>query len=234
MQVIPMGRSPFVFWEELVFVEASLLAVAETAHLAALVTEHLERFEVIWGQELKSRRTQIQARALGRIRDLLLDGGIRALHNAALFLVSQNRSDKSFAVLFPEDLRATIRFALKRQIEVADTIVQRLGLDIFADTLRAPHSDNLKALISQGQQALAQRDQAELTRLQSRLNMTDWKQDANAIRTAIHGRLTELAAQKRYPNDWPEAFFDFTHADPIPPEAPSNPTPPDPDPTLGQ
>ncbi len=207
MRLISVDYALLSFWEDLIFLEAALLSVEETKGLAEPVTAHLATFSDLLNADLKSRREAIQARALVSIRDVLLDGGLRALHNGALFLVGQDRKDPRFKALFASPINTVVRFALKRQVEVAQGLLDTLGLPPYAGNLREGHAEALGGLIAQGVAALMQRRGASLGRAEARLEIQGWKEDANALRQAVYGDLLKLAAQSRQEPGWADAFF---------------------------
>ncbi len=69
MQIISTQRALLVFWDDLVFLEAAVLADERTAALAPAVTEHLEGFEAVFQGDLMSRRARLQSRARKKIAD---------------------------------------------------------------------------------------------------------------------------------------------------------------------
>lgn len=195
------------YWEDLVYLEAALLANPATVHLAEPVTALLRDHEALVGLDRGSRRAVVQARARAAVADLGLDDLLRGLHSALLHAVRQNRKSPVFRAVFDSDLSATLRFALGRQVEVAADIARRLGLAIVPADVKAEHQPKVQAAIDHGRAMLDGRRQAEFGRLDVRLAVEDWKQSANRVRQAVYGRLVEMAAEQGATRDWAEAYF---------------------------
>jgi len=200
-------RAVLYFWSDLTFHEAALLAEEDAKHLVPVVTQSIEDFYKILKLDLDTRRAILQASAQASIADINLDGGIRGLYNAALFLAGQDRKRAEFSTLFSGPISAVIRYALKRQLEVAEEIVQKLGLKIYTDEFRSPHLAKLSALITKGKSIVAAKRTAEFNRTEARLDIRAWKDDANAVRLANYGELLAIAAKTGRGKDWAEAFF---------------------------
>jgi hypothetical protein len=207
MRTIPLSHSIVVFWEDLIFLEAALLADDETRTLAAPVTPLIDEFTLTFQRDLETRRTLIQANARASVADARLDLGIRGLFSATLHLVGQNRKRVEFATLFKTHIGAVVRHALKRQIEVARELRGKLSLPHYAAEFRATHEAALAPLVARGVEVLEEQRQAELTRVGGRLEVRAWKEEANAVRLSIYASLLSLAAQTGRGKAWAEAFF---------------------------
>lgn len=212
MRRIDPSRSILVFWADLTFHEAAVLADEGTKHLAAPVTQTLDDFDVIYKVDLDSRRAVLKANAKASVADVHLDEGIRKLHSATLFLVDQVRKRPEFKSLFSETVDKVVRFALKRQVDIADKLVETLGLRIYSDEFRSAHTGPLQTLISVGRTVLGDVRSAEIARTEARLDIRAWKDDANAVRLANYGELTTIAAKTGRSRDWADAFFLKTKA----------------------
>ncbi|HRI68310.1 MAG TPA: hypothetical protein PK156_28970 [Polyangium sp.] len=228
MRRIDLSRTILFFWGDLVFHEAALLAEPEVQHLAPPVTHVLTQFESILKLDLDSRRDVLKTFARASIADKNLDGGIRDLHAATLFLVKQDRTRDEFKSLFSEHIGQVVRFALKRQVEVAEDLVQKLGMKLYGDEFKTPHTTALQSLIDVGKSALGAARNATLGRTEARLEIRAWKDNANAVRLANHGELLAWAAKKGYKKDWAEAFFLSSENAPEKEEEPSSDEPPAP------
>jgi len=207
MRAIALSRSILIFWEDLVFLEAALLADEETKTLAAPVTALLEEFSGVLKTDLDTRRGVLQAFARAGVADTLLDGGIRKVFSAALYLVSQDRKRSEFTTLFSTHIGDVVRHALKRQLEVAEEIAGKLGLPLYSDSFRAEQREILAPLVDKGKAVLADQHKAELSRMEGRIAIRTWKQDANAVRLSVQGQLTTLAAKTHRNRAWVDTFF---------------------------
>ncbi|MBK9264984.1 MAG: hypothetical protein IPM54_35030 [Polyangiaceae bacterium] len=207
MRRIDPSRAVLVFWADLVFHEAALLADDEAKHLAPQVTQALDDFNVVFKLDLDTQRSVLKANAKSSIADVHIDEGIRKLHSAALFLVDQVRKRPEFKSLFSETIDKVVRFALKRQVAIAEDLIDKLGSKIYSDDFRKPHIDSLKSLVDAGNTALADVRAAELGRTDARIDIRAWKDDVNAIRLANYGELLAIAAKSGRTKDWADAFF---------------------------
>ena len=207
MRRIDLARAILVYWACLTFHEAALLADDDAKHLAGPVTSALEEFNTIFKLDLDTQRNVLKARAKSSVANVHLDGGIRKLHSAALFLVDQVRKRPEFNTLFSETIGKVVRFALKRQVDVAEKLVETLGLKMYPDDFRTTHTGSLQTLIAAGKAVLGNVRSAEMSRTEARLDINAWKDDVNALLLANYGELTTIAAKTERTRDWVEAFF---------------------------
>jgi hypothetical protein len=208
MQTLSKGSSAQVYWEDLVFLEAALLASPDTAALAGAVTEVLAEYEGLQARKLAVRRAQLQARARASVADAMLDGGLRSLRNAALFLVQHRRDDPAYRALFKGTLEDEIKHALRRQVEVAQQKVDALSLQLFDEAFRQANRPGLMALVEQGRAVLQSGREASFAAADHKLTEDAWKEEVAAVRQAVYGQLMTLGAQKGLGKKWAEAFFD--------------------------
>jgi hypothetical protein len=197
MRVLEKGQSHFVYWEDLVYLEAALLAVAEVQALAALVTAVLAAFPGVLQADLDSRRATVVAEARVAVADSGLDEGIRDVHADTLHDARQDRSAPTVKTLFPENIARTVKHALARQVEVAEVLVGKLALSLFSEAFRTRQRERLGGLIEKGKVALAGRREAVGQRAQVRLTIDEWKDEANAIRLSVYAGLIELGTEQK-------------------------------------
>ena len=207
MRRIDPSRAILVFWAQLTFHEAAVLADDSTKHLAPPVTKALADFTTIFQLDLDSRREVLKTQAKSGMIDVSLDERIRKLHSATLFLVGQVRKRPEFTSLFSETIDKVVRFALKRQVEVAEGLAQTLSLKLYSDEFRNAHQGPLQALIGGARTVLGEVRSAEIARTDARLDIRAWKDDVNAILLANYGELVTLAAKAGHSRDWADAFF---------------------------
>lgn len=207
MRRIDPSRAILVYWANLTFHEAAVLADDTTKHLAPPVTKALADFTTIFQLDLDSRREVLKTQAKSGMVDVNLDERIRKLHSATLFLVDQVRKRPEFTSLFSETIDKVVRFALKRQVEVAEKLVDTLGLKLYSDEFRNAHLGPLQALIGGARTVLGEVRNAEIARTEARLDIRAWKDDVNAILLANYGELTTLGAKAGRSRDWADAFF---------------------------
>lgn len=207
MRHIPPSRSTLYFWEDLIFLEAALLADEETRALAPPVTALIDQFMPTLHRDLDTRRGLIQSSAHNSVADARIDIGIRGLHSDTLHLVKQNRQAPAFTNLFSTHIGAVVRHALKRQIEVARDLVDKLSLSLYTPEFRAAQVAVLEPLITHGTAVIEEQRQAELARVGGRIDVRTWKEEANAVRLSIYAALLALAAQNGRGKGWAEVFF---------------------------
>lgn len=207
MRRIDPSRAILVYWANLTFHEAAVLADDSTKHLAPPVTKALADFATIFQLDLDSRREVLRTQAKSGMVDVNLDERIRKLHSATLFLVDQVRKRPEFTSLFSETIDKVVRFALKRQVDVAEKLVDTLGLKLYSDEFRNAHLGPLQALIGGARTVLGEVRNAEIARTEARLDIRAWKDDVNAILLANYGELTTLGAKAGRSRDWADAFF---------------------------
>jgi hypothetical protein len=207
MRTIPTSRSILAFWEDLIFLEAALLADEETQALAAPVTAQITAFMQTLQRDLDTQRVVIQSSARTSVADARIDLGIRGVFSATLHLVGQNRKRPEFTTLFSTHIGAVVRHALKRQVEVARDLLDKLLLDQYPAAFRSAQILALQPLIAGGTQVIEEQRQAELARVGGRIELRTWKEEANAVRLSMYASLLSLAAQTGRGKQWAEVFF---------------------------
>lgn len=223
MRVLEKGQSHFVYWEDLVYLEAALLAVATTGELAALVTAVLAAFPEVLQSDLDSRRALVVAEAVVAVADAGLDEGLRDVHADTLHDARQDRTAPTVKTLYPENIARTVKHALARQVEVAEVLVGKLVLSLFSEEFRNRARGRLVGLIETGKAALSGRREAVGKRAQVRLTIDEWKEEANAIRLSVYAGLIELGTQQKKASakDFADSFF-RSYARPTSDKAPAD------------
>ena len=207
MRAIPTSRSTVTFWEDLIFLEAALLADEETRDLAAPVTSLIDEFMPTLHRDLDTRRSLIRTSARMSVADARLDFGIRGLFSDTLHLVKQNRKRVEFTSLFSTHIGAVVRHALKRQVEVARDLLDKLLLSHYPEEFRSAQILALQPLIARGAEVIEEQRQAELARVNGRIELRTWKEESNAVRLSVYASLLALAAQTGRGKQWAEVFF---------------------------
>ncbi len=207
MRTIPISSGILTYWQQLVFVEAALLAEDDTKALAAVITPVLEEFPAILQKDLDTRRAVIQAGARAYVADTGVDDVIRRLFSAVLAFVEQNRKRQEFTTLFSSHIGEYVRHALRKQIDVARDLADKLALKLYPDELRTPQVKALNAVIKRGNAVLDEVRKAETGRVEGRIDIRTWKEEANAARLTVYGQLLTLAAKSGRGKAWAEGFF---------------------------
>ncbi len=212
MRTIASSLSTLTFWQDLVFLEAALLAGDETKALASLITPILDEFQTILQRDLDTRRGVIQASARAYVADADIDQTIRGLFSSVLAFVSQNRKRPEFTTLFPSHIGDIIRHALRKQIDVAVDLVDKLALKLYPDDLRSSQTKLLNVVIKRGKAVVDEVRKAEIARVDGRMDIQAWKDETNAARLTVYGQLLVLAAKNGRGKSWAEGFFPRTPA----------------------
>lgn len=118
-----------------------------------------------------------------------------------------NRKWLGVTALFSTHIGAVVRHALKRQVEVARDLIDRLSLPHFTPEFRTAQTAALQPLVARGAEVLEAQRQAEITRAGGRIDVQAWKEEANAVRLSVYASLLAIAAQTGRGKAWPEAFF---------------------------
>jgi hypothetical protein len=185
----------------------ALLADDETKKLAVFITPVLDEFPAILQRDLDTRRSVIQASARAFVADARIDNAIRGLFSAVLALVQQNRKAQQFTTLFSTHIGDVVKHALRKQIEVAKELVEKLSLKIFPDDLRSSQAKLLNAVIKRGKAVLEEVRKAALARVDGRIDIRTWKEEANAARLTVYGQLLAIAAKTGRGKAWADGFF---------------------------
>lgn len=207
MRAIGMGSSIFVYWSALVYVEAALLADDATKDLAAPITETLDDFAKLLQLDLETQRGKIRAAARSAVADGQIDTGIRALFSSVLHLVGQDRKRPELKTLFPTTIGDAVRFALRKQIDVAAGLVEKLKFKYYPDALRDEHTKSLNSSIKHGRAVVKELVDAEIARGHARIDIQEWKTEANKTLRSVYGQLVDLGAQNGRSPKWADMFF---------------------------
>lgn len=208
MYNVNLTSSLAVYWEDLVFVEASLLAVPEAAGLAGPVTAHLAALEDVEGRDKQSMRELVQARARASVMDAALDDGVRDVQSNLLNLVRQDRKDRRYEAMFKKGLSQAVgTSSLPKQIVEVERIKKALELPFYGDAFREEQTDFLEPLLERGKQALETSEKAAQGRVVNRIQIDDWKAAANAVRMDVYGKLMVIAAEQGKSKRWVRSFF---------------------------
>lgn len=198
MRILREESSIFVYWEDLVYLEAALIAYAQYPALVALVTGVLNGFPGVLKSDLASRRTQVQAEAQVTIADVYLDLGIREVHADSVHAAGGNKQATSHTTLFATDIGNTVRHALGKQVEIGTALVEKLVLNLFTPEFRERQQNRLGGLLDAGRAALARRRAVTIERASVRLTIIEWKEEANAVRLGVYGELLKLGGSKAF------------------------------------
>jgi hypothetical protein len=197
------------FWERLIYTEAALEAEPAVVGLVGPVTTHIAGFKALHDEELEAARMTRKIEARVAVANLALDGALTLTHNALLGEVQQDRTAAAFVRMFPEPLSVQIRYGLEQQIKIVSAALRQMtdSKDLYSAAFIKAHSASFKAAIAQGEAALEARRAHEIKLADLRLRLEDWKQDTNAVLTAVEGQLKTHGALHKKGAMWYKAFL---------------------------
>jgi hypothetical protein len=204
-----LNYSLTTFWEFLIYTEASVEAEDQTKHLAPPVAKHIKGFQPLHEAELEAARQTRKVEAQVARANAALDESLTTLHNKALGLVVQERSEPAFTRLFPDPVSDQVRFGLVEQLEVNRVTLKALedSKKLYPEAFVKEQAAQLRAAIAVGDAAKQARQANEIKLADLRLRLNDWKQDANTVLTAVESALNNIAADKKLGRKWPRRFF---------------------------
>lgn len=210
MRVLPEDWAIDIFRDDLVYLEASLLADERTEDLAPAVGAAIAELEAVSKGGPAVQRAVVQASARAARADANLDDCLRSAHSALLAEARQDRSHPVFRAVWPAPIHEVVRHALQRQVDVAQKIADKLSLSPVPDAIRDKHRPLLESAIARGQAALAARRDAELARMHHRVDEVAVKQEVNAVRLSVYSALLLRASSSRAAKAWADSFFAAT------------------------
>ena len=207
MEVIPSERSHSIFWEQLIYTEAMLLAHEETKPMAESVTTAIGEFDTLQTDNRLNQRKVIQSKAKSNMADNSLDHEMRKTQSTMLHEVGQDRSSKSYRTIFHTDIGSLTRYSLKRQLEIAEEMVRKIDLPGIPEAIRTDHKPRLEVAIAHGKEAIEERKIVQFKYLEHKMNMDEWKDNVNSIRLSVYSMLLQLASKTRRKPRWANTFF---------------------------
>ena len=207
MRLINLNSSLLVYLDELEYTEAALRAEPETAELAEPFHAAIDTWGPTFQRQRDSRRDIVRAEAVVGVRNAQIDRLTQRFGGMLLVESGQDRRSTFFRRFFPVAPSEFIRQSLRTQCErTRDVIVPELEKLDATNTLRAfitPLSDGAKAALA----ALTARSKAKGEAAMATSDVEEWKEGVNQLRRSTYAELMKIAAEQRYPRDWPEMFF---------------------------
>ncbi|MBI2372797.1 MAG: hypothetical protein HYV07_02240 [Deltaproteobacteria bacterium] len=207
MKVLPDSWGLEVFKDDLVYLEAALLASEATQDLAPAVAAAIEDLSVVEAKWPAVRRVSVQAAARVARADSDLDETLRDAHSALLAEVRQDRSHPAFRAVYDSPISDIVRHALPKQVVVARSIADKLGLSVVPEPVRTKHVPPIRAAIARGEDALERRREADVARMQLRVDERAVRDETNAVRTSIYSALLLRAPSAKTSKAWADGFF---------------------------
>lgn len=230
MKLIRSDRTLSSYWEHLVFLEAMLLARHETKALSAPVTAVLGKIEGLMQRDLNVTRGKIQARASSVVVGGDIEDEVTNVRSEILYFTKQDRKAPAYTTLFKDALSKMLKRALTGQLDVTQSIIQKLSLSLYPSDLSRKLITNLETTVSKAKDALQNVDASNFEATKLRLETQATKEEANNVRLSVYGELLKIATAKKRPKIWVERFFDSNFgesstAQPTTSDDPSTPSP---------
>jgi hypothetical protein len=231
MRAISIQRSVVHFLDHLEATEAALAAHPDTKALAAPFTEAIGEFEGIFSKERAARRAVTRAQAVLTVGDTLLDIDTTRFGGYALVEAGQDRANPSFRQLFPKAPSQLIRWNLRKQCEHTLHVIVPLLAKLDAASLLKPFAVVLEGRAQAVLTALDARTKAKAALSSVSVEVEEWKDGVNRLRLSTYAELLKVAAEKKYPRSFADAFFlsesrTTLDEEPLEPPAPVEPIEP--------
>jgi hypothetical protein len=208
VRAIQKTQSLLVYVEELEFMEAALLADPENADLALAVAEMIEAWEGVFRAERLARRNIVRADAVVSVRNLVLDGVTRAFGAYALAEAGGDRRSVAFRRFFPTAVNAFVRGALRKQCEQTLNVLVPHIEALGAEGRLAPFAARLRDAAQSALEAVDARTKVKADRQRSAIDVEEWKEGVNRLRTTLYAELLKRAADRGLPaRDYADAYF---------------------------
>ena len=224
MKQIRSDHTLLSYWELLVFLEAMLLAHAETKALAVPVTALLGRVEALMQRDLGVRRSRIQTRAIAVVAGGDIEDEVTNVRSEILYFTKQDRKSSAYTTLFKEAVSKMLKRALSGQLDVAEGIVQNLGLSLYPSDLSRKLISGMESSITKAKNALKSVEDTDFEITKLRLETQAIKQEANAVRMGVYGELLKVATLQKRSKLWVERFFDANFGESSASQAPASGT----------
>lgn len=195
---------------EVLFTDVMLEAAAVHPKQQRAVHAIVERWTAVGAVRLAAADGVVRANAGVTWADRVLDRAVNGFANELLRDAEGRRDDKTFRAYFPEAPNEVIRLGLESELERCahfDVVRKKVPLSKGAAAKLAAVDKAIEA----GRAALAARQSAFGARMAAGLDVTRWKEDANAVRRNVHVQLQAYALENNEEHGYADRFF------PVPP-----------------
>ena len=207
MRAIATNRSILHFLEHLEASEAALAADPETAELAAPFAESIQDFEGVFRKERAARRDVVRSQAVLNVSDAGLDIDTTAFGGIAFVEAGQDRRSPEFRQYFPVAPSQLIRWNLRKQCEHTVLVLVPALSKVAKTSALKPFGAKLKSRAEAVLDAMDKRAKAKAALSHVGLEVEEWKEGVNRLRLSTYAELLKIAAEKKYPKSYAEAFF---------------------------
>lgn len=207
MRRLALSSSLLVFLEELEFTEVALSSREETKDLACAYRDELETWERIFKQYRQARHAIIHADAIVAVRDQELDEVTTKFGRALLAEVNGDRKSPLFRRFFADAPSEFVRRPLRKQCEYTlNRIVPELNQLPDESPLKA-FAKPLAEAAQRGIDALDARAKVVAERASVSIDVEEWKEGVNRLRTSTYAALLQIGNEKGNPKTFAKSFF---------------------------
>ncbi len=229
MRTISIQRAVLHFVDHLEATEAALSANPDTVALAGAHQEALHQSEDMFRKERVARREVVRSQAVLTMSDTALDIDTTRFGGVAFVEAGQDRQSPAFRRFFPEAPSSFVRWNLRKQCEHTLNVIVPAIAKAASPTLE-PFGTLLRTRAEAVLSAYDRRAKARAELATVSLEIEEWKEGVNRLRTNTYAELLKIASSKGYPKSWAEGFFfsDTTTTPEEPAEPATPPSPPTP------
>lgn len=207
MRRLSLTSSLLVYLEELEFTEATLSARDDTKELAGPFREEIETWERVLKTYRESRRAIVRADAVVAVRDQELDEITSNFSRSLLAEVNGDRKSALFRRFFPDTPSELIRKPLRKQCEhTLNRIVPELKQLPDGSPLKA-FARPLAEAAQRALDALDARAKVGAERASVAIDVEEWKEGVNRLRTSTYAELLRMGAEKGLGKAFARSFF---------------------------
>jgi len=207
MRRLSTTSSLLVYLEELEFTEATLSAREDTKELACPFRDEIETWERVLKNYREARRAIVRADALVSVRDQELDEVTAKFSRALLAESNGDRKSTLFRRFFPDTPSELIRKPLRKQCEHT---LNRIVPELNELPERSPLKAFAKPLAEAAQRAvdaLDARAKVGAERASVALDVEEWKDGVNRLRTSTYAALLQMGTEKGLGKAFARSFF---------------------------
>ncbi|MBI2378799.1 MAG: hypothetical protein HYV07_32695 [Deltaproteobacteria bacterium] len=231
MRRLHPSRSILMYLDELDFTYAALSAHEATSALAAPFGAEIEAWNSLFTQVRASRRKVVAAEARVAIADENLDRTTMRFAQVLLVETEGDRKSPLFRRFFPSAPSEHIRGNLRKQCErTRDVMIAELEKLEDTSPLK-PFKPQLLAAANAALEAIEARGKAKAEATQTSIDLEEWKEGINRLRTTTHAEIRKIAVDRRLGSDFAETFFRVEASSSANEPLGDEPAPADPPPT---
>ena len=212
MWLIPIRYSMKQFEGHLVYTLTTTGVDPLTRDLAPLYEAELARWEILQKKERESTRALIKAEAEVGLRDVLLDGVTMPFGGQLFVMANRDTESVFFKTFLPTAAYRFVRRDLRTQSEhTRDVIVPGLAKLDAQHPLRTQYEVALAEAAQAALVSLDQRAKMRAARTLVKIEVDEWKEGVNRLRTTTYAELLRRSAEHNRTRSWARSFFPAAH-----------------------